>query len=56
MKKRNLSRIGLLIVIASLFLLTGCVKGIFHVTVNKNGSADFNYKIAFPASFVNLMS
>lgn len=56
MKKWNLSRIGLLIVIASLFLLTGCVKGIFHVTVNKNGSADFNYKIAFPASFVNLMS
>jgi hypothetical protein len=32
------------------------VKGIFHVTVNKNGSADFNYKIAFPASFINLMS
>lgn len=57
MKKWGLVRIGLLMVIfASFFLLTGCVKGIFHVTVNKNGSADFNYKIAFPTSFVNLMS
>lgn len=29
-----------------LFLLTGCVNGVFHVTVNKDGSGDLNYKFA----------
>jgi len=57
MKKWNLYRKGLVVLMfASLFLLTGCVKGIFHVTVHPNGSADFNYKLAIPSSLVNLMS
>lgn len=32
------------------------MKGIFQITINKNGSVDYNYKIALPASFLNMMT
>jgi hypothetical protein len=43
--------------IASLFaVLSGCVKGDFHITVNKNGSAELDYKIGVQSQLLGLMS
>lgn len=55
-KKRLLKICILIFLFASFSLLTGCVQGVFHVTVNTNGSVDFNYKIAFPSSVSNLLA
>jgi uncharacterized membrane protein len=52
--KRRL--VFLLCVIGLVALLSGCVKGDFHITVNKNGSADLDYKIGMMAQLVGLIS
>jgi hypothetical protein len=51
--KRRL--VFLLCIIGLVTLLSGCVQGDFHITVNKNGSADLDYKIGMKSQLVGLM-
>jgi hypothetical protein len=46
----------LLCVIGLVALLSGCVHGDFHITVNKNGSADLDYKVGMMTQLVGLIS
>jgi hypothetical protein len=46
----------LLCIIGLVALLSGCVKGDFHITVNKNGSADLDYNFGMKSQLVGLMS
>lgn len=48
--------ISLIASLSIFILLTGCVKGDFHVTVNKDGSADLDYKLGMQAQLIGLMS
>lgn len=43
-----------LIVISSSFFMSGCVKGVANITVNKDGSADVIYDIAFDTALLSL--
>jgi len=36
-------------------ILTGCFKGDFHVKINRDGSADLNYKIGFNSYLISMM-
>ena len=36
-------------------LLTGCLKGDFHVKINRDGSADLNYKIGFNSYLISML-
>lgn len=54
-KKKN----AVLLVIMSLLLmvfLSGCIDANFHVTVNKDGSGDLDYKLMVDSSFLSLAS
>lgn len=42
-----------LLFVTMLFLLTGCVSGVFHVTVNKDGSGELNYKLAIDSNLLS---
>jgi hypothetical protein len=33
-----------------LFLLSGCVKGVFQVKVNKDGSGDLDYRLSIDSN------
>lgn len=46
----------LLMLFLVLVLLSGCVQGDFHVTVNKDKSADLNYKFGFSTELLGLMA
>ena len=50
-------RVALVLLLVFVMVSTaGCAEGIFHVTVNRDGSADLNYKVGFDNSFYSLMS
>lgn len=52
-----MKRVTVLIMLALvLVLLSGCVQGDFHVTVNKDKSADLNYKFGFSKGMLGLMA
>lgn len=42
-------------ILCSLFL-TGCINGTFHVTVNKDGSANLDYKVGLDNSLTSMMN
>ena len=49
------------VVLALLLILVmvstaGCAEGIFHITINKNGSADLNYKVGIDNTLYSLMT
>lgn len=46
----------LFLFLASSMLLTACVDATYHVTINRDGSADVQYKMAMSAALVGLMS
>ncbi|EKN63036.1 DUF3153 domain-containing protein [Schinkia azotoformans] len=47
-------RIKLIVVgVIILFFLTGCVSGVFHVTVNKDGSGELNYRLAIDSDLLS---
>ncbi|CAM3683372.1 DUF3153 domain-containing protein [Brevibacillus invocatus] len=41
------------IVLLFVFLVTGCVKGDFRITMNEDGSADLDYKMALNAAMIS---
>lgn len=41
-----MKKLNIIIIFMLIFLLTGCVNGVFHVTVNKDGSGDLVYRLA----------
>lgn len=43
------------LVFLSVFI-TGCVEGIFHITVNKDGSADVKYRVGINSMVIGLLS
>lgn len=45
-----------IVVVIILFFLTGCVNGVFHVTVNKDGTSDLNYKLAVDSNLLSTFS
>jgi len=45
----------LIILLLTVVLLSGCVEGKFHITLNKDGSADINYRIGFDRSLLALL-
>jgi LPXTG-motif cell wall-anchored protein len=48
--------LSLFVLILSIGVLSGCVKGVFHVKVNKDGSADINYDMGFENTLLGLAS
>ncbi len=42
-----------LVIVIMLCFLTGCVKGVFHVTVNKDGSGELNYRLAIDSDLLS---
>lgn len=52
MKKNQI--LLLLSVLMVSFLLTGCIQANIHVTVNKDGSADLNYKVGIDKNLMDL--
>ncbi|WMT18588.1 LptM family lipoprotein [Parageobacillus toebii] len=48
--------LSLFVLILSIGLLSGCVKGVFHVKVNKDGSADLNYDLGFESTLLGFAS
>lgn len=54
----NAKRSCLIALVALLLgvVLTGCMEGKFHVSVNADGSADFDYKIGFDRSITGLIA
>lgn len=53
---RSARRYAALIFLTLCLLLSGCVKGDFHITVNKDGSGEVENKLAFNAQMLALMS
>ncbi len=45
-----------LMFILTMILLNGCIKGDFHVTLNKDSSADLDYKLGMSSQLIALMS
>lgn len=56
MNKSGNNRKYVLVFLAILLLtvLTGCMKGDFHITINGDGSGDLDYKIAFDSTILTL--
>jgi hypothetical protein len=46
-------RLYILLISVILLLLTGCVNGVFHVKVNKDGSGDLDYRLAIDSNLLS---
>jgi len=45
----------LFVLLVTVVLLSGCVEGKFHITLNKDGSADADYRIGFNSALLAFM-
>lgn len=46
-------KLYILISLMMVLVLSGCVKGVFHVTVNKDGSGDLDYRFAMDSALLS---
>jgi hypothetical protein len=46
-------KLYILISLMVVLLLSGCVKGVFHITVNKDGSGDLDYRLAIDSALLS---
>src|SRR5690554_2674608 len=51
--RRIISLLSVLLI--TVFLLSGCVEGKFHITLNNDGSADINYRLGFDNTMLGFM-